>query len=308
MVRHWRDEAYNPDAIPRARDWTTEEDQARQAEEKQGKTRKEEDMRLRLSVALLTVMAVALVRAQMPTTTRVPAAGGDIVITALGHASVQLEQGGKVVIVDPVSGQADLSKAKQADLILVTDIHPDHFDPDAIAKLRKPGAPVVVPPAVADTKKIPNTIAMLNSLMRTNESALAGITVISVPAYNLQRGPAPGQLYHPRGRGQGYLLTFSPRLADARIGKAASVYVAGDTECVPAMAQWVKDVDVALMPMNLPYTMTPAEAAACVKEFKPKVAIPYHYMGQKPEEFAAALKGGPIEVRLLDWYAKGQNR
>lgn len=259
----------------------------------------------RLSVALLIVVAAAPVRAQLPSTTSIPAAGGPIVITALGHASVQIEQGGKVVIVDPVSGQADLSKAKQADLILVTDIHPDHFDPAAVAKLRKPGAPVVVPPAVADTKKIPNTTVMLNATMKTNEEALAGITVISVPAYNIQRGPAPGQLYHPRGRGQGYILTFSDKLAAARLKQAGSVYVAGDTECVPAMATWVKDVDVALLPMNLPYTMTPAEAAKCVQEFKPKVAIPYHYMGQKPEEFVEALKGQPIEVRLLNWYPKG---
>jgi L-ascorbate metabolism protein UlaG (beta-lactamase superfamily) len=264
-------------------------------------------MSLRLSVALLIAMAAAPVRAQLPSTTNVPAAGGPIVITALGHASVQIEQGGKVVIVDPVGGQADLSRAKPADLILVTDIHPDHFDPAAVAKLRKPGAPVVVPPAVAETQKIPNVTVMLNATMRTNEQALAGITVISVPAYNIQRGPSPGQLYHPRGRGQGYLLTFSDKLAAARLKQAGSVYVAGDTECVPAMATWVKDVDVALMPMNLPYTMPPAEAAACVKEFKPKVAIPYHHMGQKPEEFVEALKGQPIEVRLLDWYPKGQS-
>lgn len=259
-------------------------------------------MRLRWSVALLVVLTASVVRGQMSSTTSVSAPGGAIAITALGHASVQIEQGGKVVIVDPVSAQADLSQAKQADLILVTDIHPDHFDPAAVAKLRKPGAPVVVPPAVAETKKIPNVTVMLNATMRTNEEALAGITVISVPAYNVQRGPAPGQLYHPRGRGQGYLLTFSDKLAAARLKQAGSVYVAGDTECVPAMATWVKDVDVALMPMNLPYTMTPAEAAACVKEFKPKVAIPYHYMGQKPEEFVEALKGQPIEVRLLRWY------
>ena len=110
-------------------------------------------MKLRLSVALLTLMTAALVRAQMPSTTSVPAAGGDIMITALGHASVQFEQGGKVIIVDPVANMADLSKAKAADLILVTDIHPDHFDPGAITKLRKPGAPVVVPPAVAEMKK-----------------------------------------------------------------------------------------------------------------------------------------------------------
>lgn len=262
-------------------------------------------MRLRLSVAFVIVMAAALVQAQTPSTTRVQAAGGAIVITALGHASVQLEHGGKVVIVDPVSAQADLSKAKRADLILVTDIHPDHFDPDAIAKLRKPGAPVVVPPAVAEMKKIADAVVMVNRQMRTNEEALAGITVISVPAYNIQRGPAPGQFYHPRERGQGYVVTFTDSLAVVRQNKAPSAYVAGDTECVPAMAQWVKNVDVALIPMNLPYTMTPAEAAECVKEFKPKIAIPYHFMGQKPEEFAAALKGQPIEVRILNWYPKG---
>lgn len=263
-------------------------------------------MRLRLSVVLFTIILASQVQGQMPSSTRVQAAGGDIVITALGHASVQIEQGGKVVIVDPVAAQTDLSQAKPADLILVTDIHPDHFDPDVVAKLRKPGAPVVVPQAVADTQKIPNTTVMTNATMRTNESAVAGLTLIAVPAYNIERGPAPGQLYHPRGRGQGYIVTFSDKLAAALTKQAGSVYVAGDTECVPAMTTWVKDVDVALIPMNLPYTMPPKDAAVCVREFKPKVAIPYHYLGQKPEEFVEAMKGAPIEVRLLNWYPQGQ--
>src|SRR5215216_2249625 len=147
---------------------------------------KEDGMRLQWTVALFIVLTGSLALAQMPSTTTVTAPGGDIVITALGHASVQIEQGGKVVIVDPVAGMADLSKAKPADLILVTDIHQDHFDADAVAKLRKPGAPVVVPTAIADMKKIPNTTAMPNSTMRTNEEALSGITVIAVPAYNVQ--------------------------------------------------------------------------------------------------------------------------
>jgi len=100
------------------------------------------------------------------------------------------------------------------------------------------------------------------------------------------------------------VLAFSDKLADVRQGRAAQVYVAGTHSVSPAMTTWVKNVDVALMPMNLPYTMTPAEAATCVKGFKPKIAIPYHYMGQKPEEFADALKGSGIEVRLLNWYPK----
>jgi L-ascorbate metabolism protein UlaG (beta-lactamase superfamily) len=248
-------------------------------------------MRFRLCLAVLSaVIAVMPLRAQTPTTTRVPAANGEIVITALGHASVQIEHAEKVIIVDPVASQADLSQAKSADLILVTDIHADHFDPATISKLRRSGAPVVIPPEAMP--KVTEGIVMRNREMLAGDSAPAGIPVIAVPAYNIQRGPAPGQLYHPRERGQGYLLTIG--------GK--QIYVAGDTECVPAMAQWVKNVDVAFIPMNLPYTMPPSEAAQCVKGFKPKIAIPYHFMGQKPEEFAEALKGESIEVRILRWY------
>ncbi|PYR70755.1 MAG: hypothetical protein DMF88_01920 [Acidobacteria bacterium] len=246
-------------------------------------------------------MAAAVGYAQMPTTTTVEAPGGALTITALGHASVQIEQGNKVVIVDPVTMMADLSRAKPADLILATDIHGDHYDPAAVAKLRKPEAPVVVPQAVADMKQIPNPTVMQNNQMRTNEQSLVGITVISVPAYNVTENRLQ---YHPRGRGQGYVLAFSDKLADVRQLRAAQVYIAGDTECVPAMTTWVTNVNVALMPMNLPYTMTPADAATCVKGFKPKVAIPYHYMGQNPQEFADALKGSGIEVRLLNWYSK----
>jgi L-ascorbate metabolism protein UlaG (beta-lactamase superfamily) len=253
-------------------------------------------MRLRAAAAAasLVLVAWALVRAQASSTTTVPARGGDIAITALGHASVQFEHAGKVIVVDPVSAQADLSKAKPADLILVTDIHPDHYDLAAIGKLRKPGAPVVMPPAVAAMAKMSDAVVMTNREMRANEAAPAGVAVISVPAYNIERGPAPGQFYHPRERGQGYLLTISDKL----------IYVAGDTECVPAMEVMLRrpQVDVAFVPMNLPYTMPPREAAECVKGFAPKIAIPYHFMGQNPEEFAAALKGQPIEVRILKWY------
>src|SRR4029453_8978165 len=181
-------------------------------------------MRLRWSVVFRVILAASVAAAPLPSTTSVEAPGGAITITALGHASVQIEQGGKVVIVDPVSMMADLSKAKPADLVLVTDIHGDHYDPAAVAKLRKPNAPVVVPQAVADMKQIPNPTVMTNATMRTNEQSLAGLTVISVPAYNIERGPAPGQLYHPRGRGQGYVIAFTDKLAAVRQNQAAQVY------------------------------------------------------------------------------------
>src|SRR5206468_6564680 len=133
-----------------------------------------------------------------PSTTSVQSPGGDIVITALGHASVQFERSGTVVIVDPVTNFADLSKAKPADLILVTDIHPDHFDPAAITKLRKPRAPVVLTPAAMELQKIPDAIVMSNRQIRTNEPAPPGITVSAVPPSNPHHGPPPGRFYHPK--------------------------------------------------------------------------------------------------------------
>jgi L-ascorbate metabolism protein UlaG (beta-lactamase superfamily) len=209
---------------------------------------------------------------------------GDISITPITHASFQLEYGGRVIHVDPTSA-GDYSAAKQADLILVTDIHQDHLDPAAIARVRKAGTPVVAPAAAAEKIESPTVIANGESKM------VAGVSIEAVPMYNLQRGPSAGQLFHTKGRGNGYVLTLS----------AKRVYIAGDTECTPEMRA-LKGIDIAFIPMNLPYTMPPAEAAECVKAFKPKAVYPYHFKGQNPEEFKAALKGEPVEVRLLEWY------
>jgi L-ascorbate metabolism protein UlaG (beta-lactamase superfamily) len=209
---------------------------------------------------------------------------GDVRVTAITHASFQIEYGDRVIHVDPTSA-GDYSAAKQADLVLVTDIHQDHLDPAAIAKVRKAGAPVVAPKAAAD--KIDNPTVIANGETKT----VAGISIEAVPMYNLKRGPAPGQLFHTKGRGNGYVLTLGSR----------RVYIAGDTECTDEMRA-LKNIDAAFVPMNLPYTMPTGEAAECVKAFKPKVVFPYHYRGQNPEEFRDALKGEPIEVRLLKWY------
>jgi L-ascorbate metabolism protein UlaG (beta-lactamase superfamily) len=231
--------------------------------------------------------------AQTTTTTatapaQTPSAEGDILITPIVHASLQLEYGGKVIHVDPTSA-GDYSNAKQADLILVTDIHGDHLDPAAVSRLRKTGAPVVAPSAAASKLETPTVIA--NGESKT----VAGIAVEAVPMYNLQRGPAAGQLFHTKGRGNGYILTLG--------GKR--LYIAGDTECTPEMRA-LKNIDIAFVPMNLPYTMPPAEAAECVRAFKPKVVYPYHHRGQNTEEFKTALAGEKIEVRLLNWYPAGK--
>ena len=232
-----------------------------------------------LGVGLLVGLAGAQTASDV-----IPAKGGDIIVTPIMHASLQLEFAGNVIHVDPWS-QGDYSKTKQADLVLITDIHQDHLDLPALAKVRKPGAPVVAPAAAAE--KIENATVMANG----ESKAVAGVQIDAVPMYNLQRGPAAGQLFHTKGRGNGYVIT----LGDKRI------YFSGDTECVPEMRA-LKNIDVAFLTMNLPYTMPPAEAAECAKAFKPRIVYPYHYRGSNLEEFAGALKGEPIEVRVRNWY------
>ena len=233
----------------------------------------------------LTLFGSALMA--QTTTDTIPADGGGILITPIYHASVQIEHAGTVIQVDPW-GADRYAAAKPADLVLITDIHSDHLDPAAIAKIRKPGAPIVGPAAVAE--KLEGVTVMANGERRT----VAGVAIEALPMYNLTRGPAPGQLYHPKGRGNGYLLTLG----------GTRVYLAGDTECTPEMRA-LQHIDVAFLPMNLPYTMPPVEAAACAKAFKPRIVYPYHYRGSNLQEFADALKGEPIEVRLREWYPGG---
>jgi L-ascorbate metabolism protein UlaG (beta-lactamase superfamily) len=238
----------------------------------------------RLTGGAVVALAIGMSGLASGATDTIPAAGGNIAITPLYHASVQIEHGGKVIQVDPTK-EGNAFSPKRADVIFVTDIHGDHFQPEALAAVRGQATQVVGPQVVAD--KLPGIIVMHNGETRT----IAGIQVQAVPMYNLTRGPSAGALYHTKGRGNGYILTLG--------GKR--VYLAGDTECTPEMKA-LKNIDVAFMPMNLPYTMTPAEAAACAKAFMPKIVYPYHYQGQDTKAFASALAGTGIDVRLRDWY------
>ena len=218
----------------------------------------------------------------------IPAEGGDIVITPIAHGSVQLEFAGNVIYVDP--SQGDYTGIPQADLILITDIHGDHLDAEKITQLRKEGAPVVAPAAVAEQAgdAVPNITLIANGETKT----VAGVSIEAVPMYNLERGPEPGQLFHTKGRGNGYILTLG--------GKR--VYFSGDTECVPEIRA-LTNIDVAFMTMNLPYTMPPTEAAECVKAFQPSIVYPYHFRGSDLDEFSSALASeSNIEVRVRQWY------
>ena len=237
-----------------------------------------------LSATVIAVATAAALSAQV-TPDRVQATGGPITITPLNHATLELSWGKLVVLVDPTP-QAHYDGLPKPTHILVTDIHSDHMDPKTIEAQKAAMTVVITPAAVA--KSVPGATVINNG----ETKAIQGLTVEAVPMYNLTRGPAAGQLFHDKGRGNGYVLTLGGR----------RIYIAGDTECTPEMKA-LKNIDVAFVPMNLPYTMPPGEAAACVKAFAPKIVYPYHYRGQDLQVFQDALKGTNIDVRIRDWYA-----
>jgi len=215
-----------------------------------------------------------------------PTSAGPVKITPLYHASTLIEAGGKVIYLDPAK-PAKLAVLPKADLILITDIHQDHMDPDWINQISKPETEILAAPAVVAT------VASAKPIANGETKNWQGWTIEAIPAYNLKRGPAPGKFFHDKGRGNGYVLTYG--------GKR--FYFSGDTEGIPEMRA-LKNIDVAFVCMNLPYTMPPEEAADAVKAFHPKIVIPYHYHGSDLAVFQKGLEGTGIEVRTLDWYPK----
>jgi L-ascorbate metabolism protein UlaG (beta-lactamase superfamily) len=209
--------------------------------------------------------------------------GGPVKITPIFHATVRIEAGGKVIYIDPTK-PTNFSDAPKADLILITHEHGDHVDMDgsSIKTLSKDGTTVITTATVA--KFITQGTVMANGEKKKWDK----FTIEAVPAYNLVRGPAAGKFFHPQGTGNGYVITYG--------GKR--FYFSGDTEVTPEMKA-LKNITVAFVCMNPPRTMGTSEAAACVKDFRPKIVYPYHYRGQNIQEFADALKSTPeVEVRL----------
>ena len=255
-------------------------------------------------LSMVLVVAASSATAQSPNS--ITAEGGDVVITPIIHASVQVEYAGKVIQIDPWS-VGDLSLAKPADLILVTDDPAHHLDPDAIARLRKPGAPVVLT-AAAQASFADGTV-----LANGESGVFAGIRVEAVGAYDL----TPGAPYHPKGEANGYVITLG--------GKR--LFFAGVGECVPEIRA-LQDIEVAVMPMNLPVDrMRPIPVAECLKTFKPSVVYLNHYdryaawlanpQGNPPPEvqdtpatiraLVEALEGEGIEFRDVGWYPPRTN-
>jgi L-ascorbate metabolism protein UlaG (beta-lactamase superfamily) len=207
---------------------------------------------------------------------------GEIAITFLGHASLLIDFNGKKLFIDPYGQVADYSTLPKADIILSTHEHYDHLDNKAVEAICTPATIMVLnPPGV---RQVGGGISMRNG----DKQTVAGIQIEAVPAYNIIHKREDGQPFHPKGVGNGYILTFG----DTRL------YIAGDTENIPEMQQ-IKDIDVAFLPMNLPYTMTPEMVTETVRIIKPRILYPYHYGNTDVSKLVDLLKmEKSIEIRI----------
>jgi L-ascorbate metabolism protein UlaG (beta-lactamase superfamily) len=236
--------------------------------------------------ALAFLFTAASAFAQTRPTQTFSTSAGPVKITPIYHASLLIEAAGKTIYLDPAA-PGNFAGLPPADLILITDIHGDHMDTKTIPTVSKATTEIFAPPAVV------TTVTTAKPISNGETKHWGDWTIEAIPMYNLKRGPAPGKLYHDKGRGNGYVLTYG--------GKR--FYFSGDTEGIPEMRA-LKDIDVAFVCMNLPYTMPPDEAADAVKAFHPKLVIPYHFKGSDLTVFQKGLEGTGIEVRVLDWYPK----
>lgn len=219
-----------------------------------------------------------------------------VTVTPISHATAILEWGDSIIYTDPVGGAEVFAGKPSPSVVLVTDVHGDHLSTSTLALFTKRNVTFVVPQAVKDLLPI-ELAERVNVLVNGEEMVTReGLTIRAVPMYNL---PESSDSKHAKGRGNGYLLSKDNY----------RVYVAGDTAGTPEMRS-LTNIDMAFVPMNLPYTMSVEDAADAVLAFKPKKVYPYHY--RTPEGFSDVQKfktlvnaGSPsIEVVLVDWYPK----
>ena len=217
---------------------------------------------------------------------------GPLVIQPLVHASLILSVPGLAIYSDP-SGISDFKGLMPPDIILITDIHGDHFDVKTLDAVKKAGSLLIVPQVVADKLSDADKIHLI--VMKNGDQTMqSGISIMAIPMYNLPESPTA---MHTKGRGNGYVLTIG--------GK--TIYISGDTQGIPEMRA-LKNIDIAFVCMNLPYTMDVKEAADAVLAFKPRIVYPYHYRGKDGfsdvNAFKALVNAGDanIDVRLRNWY------
>ena len=253
----------------------------------------------RLSLTIVTLL-IGLAFAQEPTTYSFDTEAGNLAVTPLGHASVRLELGDTVIHVDPYSEVTDYSQQPDADWVWITHEHGDHFDPVALEEIVTSETRLVMDSRSAEQygaeaggtggAETGGDGATNVTVMANGDSLeLENFTLRAVPAYNVVRERDNGQKYHPEGWYNGYVL----ETGDFRL------HLAGDTECVPEFGE-LDNLTVSFLPINLPFTMPPEEAATCYKVLNPQIAIPYHQGESNPQVVADLLMNSGVEVRVLE--------
>jgi L-ascorbate metabolism protein UlaG (beta-lactamase superfamily) len=234
-----------------------------------------------LSIITYCTMTTKGFSQDSPEYDKIPTTAGNVEIHFIGHGSLMFKVNGYVIHIDPVSSSGDYRFLPKADLILVTHEHYDHLDINLINDLKKDGTLVFI------NEKATEQIGWAAPMKPGDRQEVNGIVFEAVYAYNIVNMRSPGQPFHPKGSGIGYILTIG--------GKR--FYIAGDTENIPEMKA-LKDIEVAFLPMNLPYTMTPAMVADAARAFKPRILYPYHYGDTDTEEIISLLKGSGVDVRI----------
>jgi len=249
-------------------------------------------MKTRFTLLFLFISMISW--AQLPAADDIKTSKGSLKIQPLNHATMAMSWNGKTIVTDPYGGAKTFVGIAAPDLILITDIHGDHFDPATLEVLDLSHAIIVVPQAVADkmSDKLKAKAIVINNGQTISK---LDISITAIPMYNL---PESADAKHTKGRGNGYVLKIG--------GK--SLYISGDTAGIPEM-RTLKNIDVAFVCMNLPYTMDVKEAASAVLDFKPKIVYPYHFRGQDGMSDTGVFKqivntsNASIDVRLRDWYS-----
>ena len=233
-------------------------------------------------IIVFLVFSVAAVYAQEYEEDNITTSQGELKITFIGHGTLMLRFKDKIIHVDPVGRYADYSLLPKADIILVTHEHRDHLDTKAIKKILTKKTEIILTKKCM--KQVDSGIIMKNGDVKI----VHGLKIEAVPAYNIVHMRSEGKPFHPKGEGNGYIITFG----DKRI------YIAGDTENTPEM-KGLKNIDIAFLPMNLPYTMTPEMVSDAAKAFRPKILYPYHYGDTDTSRLIELLKDDKdIEVRI----------
>ena len=218
---------------------------------------------------------------------KIPTSEGELEMFFIGHGTLMFKFNDLVIHIDPVSREADYTSLPDADLILVTHEHGDHLDMNAIGQVLKEDTKVVM------TERCLEQLEDFKAIVMKNEDSqnLLGIGIKAIPAYNVVHERSGGNPFHPKGVGNGYILSFGD----------THILIGGDTENIPEYKDIGLDIEVAFLPMNLPYTMNPEMVADAALSIHPKILYPYHFGETDPQELVILLKDEKgIEVRIRD--------